>query len=280
MKRKLLTSLKTGCLMVLLVAGLLFVPQPALGIFGFGDIVFDPTSYATLGHIWEQDISTTAKIVQEIEQMEKIYANGVQVYTLASAMSHSFDGSHKAEWLTVAQMAAADYTQDKYGENSNWAKTLNGNPALAQSAWSSATVPFSHGSFLDADTRMRPLLATMEALDGSSTKCLATISTYRANSVLNLAPILKLAIARADGTADTNSHIQQLNLLNAGNEQANNEQRAQGTVNSCIVEQQILASKMQRDQIADHLNYLGKVNEYQASEGDGWGGAAEALQAR
>jgi hypothetical protein len=282
MKKRLILLGKglAGTTVALLGLGMVFAP-PAAAIFGLGDIVFDPTTYATMGEIWSEDVSTGQKILQEIAQMEKIYANGVQVYNLAHAMSQSFDGQHKAEWLTLAQMGVADYTTDKYGENSTWAKTLNGNPGLAQSAWSAATVPFSHGTFLSGETlgnsSLLAHLSSLEAMDGSSVKCLSTISQYRANSMLNLAPILKLAIAHADGSADTNSNIEQLNLLNAHNQQGNTEQQAQGTVNACLVEQQILANKIQRDQIATHLDFIGKTANYDAAEGNGWGGAAEAL---
>lgn len=263
---------------------LLFIAEPARAVFGLGDVVFDPTSWATLGHIWEEDISTTAKLVKEIEETQKIVQNGLDVYRLANTMAQSFNGSHKAEWLTLAQTAAADYTEDKYGENSKWSRMLNGNPNMAQDAWGSSTTPYSNSTFLNGNMagnpHMRSMLASMEQLDGSSVKCLSTISQYRGNSLMNLAPILKLAIARADGTADTNGEVKQLSLLNAGSEHQNNEQRAQGALNSCLVEQQIMANKIQRDKIANELNLSAKVAEYTATEGNGWGNAAEALRAR
>jgi hypothetical protein len=41
------------------VAAVLFLlPFPAAGLFGVGDVVFDPTSYATLAKIWSSDVST------------------------------------------------------------------------------------------------------------------------------------------------------------------------------------------------------------------------------
>ena len=51
-------------------------PRPLYALFGMGDIVFDPTSYATLGHIWTEDISTGAKILQTYNQTVKIVQNG------------------------------------------------------------------------------------------------------------------------------------------------------------------------------------------------------------
>ena len=260
---------------LVLLAGVLPVlfafPRPASALFGFGDIVFDPSSYATLGHIWEQDVSNYAKIVETVTQLERIYANGIQMYNLANAMSRSFSGPNKTEWATIAQMAVADYTRDQYGENSMWSGAVSGNPNQVRAAWQLATVALNNGIYLATQTPGASpglaRLASIEAIDGSSQKCLATISQYRGNSLANqLGPILKLAIARADGTATTNSEIQQLNLLAAQHEQGNNELYAQGQVNACLVEQQILANKIQRDNQVEALNTYAKVTSLYASK--------------
>jgi hypothetical protein len=76
---------------VLLIA----IPTPSYALFGFGDIVFDPISYATIGKIWQQDISNYAKLIQTVTQLEKIYANGAQMYALGRAMSTSFSALTK-----------------------------------------------------------------------------------------------------------------------------------------------------------------------------------------
>ncbi len=265
----------------LLALNLLF-PSQAAAVFGFGDVVFDPTSYATLGHIWTQDISNYAKLIESVTQLEKIYANGMQMYNLGLAMSKSFNGANKAQWAAVAQLAVTDYTQDKYGENRAWSRAVGGNPSQVPSAWQQSTVALSTRTNLAAQTvGQSPALArlaSIEALDGSSTKCLSTISQYRGNSLVNqLGPILKLAIARTDGTADTNGQIQQLNILAAEHEQGNTESRAQGQINACLVEQQVLANKIQRDSMTEDMNFRAQYYGYVASEGPQWGGAAGAL---
>lgn len=253
-----------------ILAVVIAFPQPAAALFGFGDIVFDPSSYATLGHIWKQDISNYAKIVETVTQLERIYANGIQVYNLAHAMSQSFSGANKAQWATIAQTAVADYTRDQYGENTMWSSAVSGNPNQVGAAWQMATLALNNGTYLATQTPGASpglaRLASIEALDGSSIKCLATISEYRGNSLANqLGPILKLAMARADGSAATNSEIQQLNILAAQNEQGNNELSAQGQIDACLVEQQILANKMQRDNQVQALNTYAKVASLYAS---------------
>ena len=58
---------------LLLGCGYLAVnPQVAYGLWGVGDIVFDPDSYATLGDIWSTGLSTGTKIAQTYNQTVQI----------------------------------------------------------------------------------------------------------------------------------------------------------------------------------------------------------------
>jgi hypothetical protein len=277
--------IKDRAVWAIVLAGSLFftTARPAMAIFGFGDVVFDPTAYATLGHIWSQDISNYAKMAQTVMQLEKIYASGMQMYTLGRAMSQSFDGAHKAEWASVAQMGMLDYTQDKYGENSNWAKAISGAPSQVPGAWQRSTLALNGRMDLSSEaighSPSLASLSTVEAMDGSSQKCLATISQYRGNSLANqFGPILKLAIARADGTSKTNSQVQQLNILAAQQEQGNTETRAHGQIDACLVEQQVLANKTNRDALVQHMNVQAQAKNYYTTEGSGDGGYVASLR--
>jgi hypothetical protein len=65
---------KWMALPLLLSIGYLAVnPPPMYAIFGFGDIVFDPSSWASLGHIWDQDISNGAKLVETYNSVDESY---------------------------------------------------------------------------------------------------------------------------------------------------------------------------------------------------------------
>jgi hypothetical protein len=139
----------------------------------------------------------------------------------------------------------------------------------------------THGSYLSSETagssRLLAHLATVETLDGSAGKCLSTIAQYRQNAAANTEPALSLAAAQTDASDGSNSQIEQLNLMNAAQAQANNEARSQGAVEACLVEQQILANKVQRDAVADQLSFLGQANDYAASDSASWGSAKAAL---
>ena len=56
----------------------------------------------------------------------------------------------------------------------------------------------------------------------------------------------------------------------------------QQTTNNLItslLEQQTIANKVQRDSLADHLNYESQMDQYLVAEGPHWGGAAQAITA-
>ena len=263
--------------LALLSAGALCA-APLLAVFGVEDTV-EPgpfwtaqltSQYTMFGHIWAQDISTYTKVVETVLQLEKIYSQGIQMYNLANAMSHSFSGPNKSEWVTVAQMAVADASRDQYGENRMWSSTLNGNPSQSAAAWQMSTLALNSGTYLAGETVGQSSglarLASIEAVDGTSTACLATLGQYHGNSLANaLGPVMRWAIAKADGTADTNSQIQQLNLLLGGQGQANTEMYAQGQISACMLQQQILANKMQRDNQVEALNEAARVQQLYTS---------------
>jgi hypothetical protein len=282
MKKRLISITKAGAITAVTLAGLsILFPKPAAAVFGFGDIVFDPSSYATLGKIFTSDASLLTKTIQTYNETVRIYENSVNLYNQAKYMSLRFSQPQRIAWLTVTQAAVNDYTLNKYGETVHWPAMVNGRPELAGGAWNAATVPVTHSSYLSSETpgssRLLAGLASVEAQDGSATKCLSTIAQYRQNAAANAAPVLNLAAAQTDGSDSTNSQIEQLNLMNAAQAQANNEARSQGAVEACLVEQQILANKVRRDAMADHISFLGKANDYAATDSAPWGGAKAAL---
>ena len=243
--------------------------------------VFDASAFASLGKIWNEDIATGAKLVQEYNELVKIYTSGMQIYNLGASMAQSFSSGDKSAMMAVAQMATNDFTLDKYGETATWPAMVNGHPSLAPQAWATATYPITHDSFMLGEipgaSRLLAKLASLHAIDGASVNCLQTVGIYQATSVANLAPILALAIKHLDGTSATNSNIEQLNLLNAHQQQGNTELRAQGKINSCLAQQETLANKINRDQIADELDFVGEVHDLHAAQNLNWGGSAATI---
>jgi hypothetical protein len=261
--RRLRISKKLIAVGVIATVALLLIPTPAAALFGLGDIVFDPTSYATLAKIWSSDASTLTKVTEELGQLRQIYANGVQTYREAMAMARNVNRFTRLNWLTVGITAVNDATANRFGEAANWAAMVNGNPALASSAWTSATLPMSanSSSFLSGETLGSSAnlanLASVEATDGSSTKCLAEIAEYRSAAQANTVAIAQLQSADNDDGDATNSEIEQLNLVNAAQAAGLHEQQSQGALHACLVEQQMLANTWQRNAAAELMNSYG-----------------------
>lgn len=261
--RRFSPSRKLFAFAVIGAAALLLMPSPAAALFGLGDIVFDPTSYATLGKIWSSDASTLTKVTEEVTQLGKIYANAVQTYNQAMAMARSFSHASRMKWFTVGITAVQDATGNKYGETANWAALVNGNPTLASSAWKNATLPIANdsSSFLSHESLGSSAnltnLASVEALDGSSTKCLSVIAEYRTAAQTNSLAINQLQSADDDDGDETNSEIEQLNLVNAAQAAALHEQQSQGALHACLVEQQIVANTWQRNAATETMNSYG-----------------------
>jgi hypothetical protein len=268
-------------IMTAIFVGLALMPvQPAFAIFGMGDVVFDPSAYTTLGHIWQEDISTGAKLIQEYNQLVKIYTTGMNLYNFSRAMAQSFRSGQRLAWMMAVEPAVNDYTESRYGETILWPRMMNGGPALAPQAWTAATVPMNAYPYFNPQAAVGSTLAdlaSVEAMDGSAKKCLQIVTRHQFNAPLNQLAFLGLRFSQNDDGSGANSQIQQLNMLNASHGQAVNEARTQSMIQSCEVEQQIIANKIQRDQLADHLNFMGQADQYFASEGPMWGDAAQSI---
>jgi hypothetical protein len=261
--RRFRTAKKLAIAAVITTVALLLLPTPAAALFGLGDIVFDPTSYATLAKIWSSNASTLTKVTEEVAQLGQIYANGVQTYKQALAMAQRVNQFTRLNWLTVGITAVNDATANQFGEAANWAALVNGNAALASSVWKNATLPMNanSSSFLSGETLGSSAnlanLASVEASDGSSTKCLAEIAEYRSAAQTNTLAIAQLQSADDDDSDSTNSEIEQLNLVNAAQAAGLHEQQSQGAVHACLVEQQVLANTWQRNAAAEAMNSYG-----------------------
>jgi type IV secretion system protein TrbJ len=242
---------------------LLFAPFPAAGLFGIGDVVFDPTSYATLGKIWSSDVSTYAKVTEEVAQLGKIYAQGMAMYNVAMAMAKRIDSLHRTGWKTVETAFVADETRNRYGETANWPITVNGSPTWAKTAWQTGTLLLNGNT--DAFLRTELLgnsgtlaqLASIEEQDGSASKCLAIIAEYRTALNENELAIDNLQADDDSDSDDDNSEIAQLNLVNGSQAAGLHEQRSQGALHACLVEQNIISNSWQRNAAAESMNIFG-----------------------
>jgi hypothetical protein len=233
-----------------LIAGslLLLTATPSFALFGIGDIVFDPTSYASL-----VQQATTA-----LNQL-KIIENNIAHFSI------------KQQWQTTLTALKNANVKNMFGETSGMSTALNSNaPSASTTAWSAATVPVSGGTttYLAGQTpgsSQLSQLAMIELSDSVSPDCFTAIGQYRSARTQNATANSTLATQQLDGTSATNSEVEQLNLLNAAEAQKMSEMQSQGVLQTCLASQMTVANMQQRNAAALDLNTAAFVQQQRAA---------------
>ena len=216
---------------------LLLTATPGFALFGIGDIVFDPTSYASL-----------ASQLTTLQTQYTMLKNNIEHF------------SFKQQWRTTLHGLENVNVRNTFGETNGMTTALNtGSPAASTAGWTAATVPVSSDSlaYIGSQTPGSPqmvLLAMIEMSDAVSPDCLTAVGQYRSARALNSTAKSSLAANQLDTSTGTNSEVQQLNLLNAAEAQKMTEMQAQGTIQTCIAAQMAVANMQQRNAAATDLN--------------------------
>lgn len=222
-----------------LIAGvaLLATATPGFALFGMGDIVFDPQSYASL--------------VQQLTMIRNQYNMLKSNITHFSAKQQWQAALHTLENVNVANM---------FGETAGIKIALNSNSSsTSATAWKSATVSMNSGasSYLQGQSlgsSRISQLAMVETSDSISPDCLTAVGQYRTNRTENATANSSLLSDQFDSSDSTNSEVQQLNLLNASEAQKLSEMQAQGALHTCIAGQMTVANMERRNAAVEDLN--------------------------
>jgi len=216
---------------------LLLTATPSFALFGFGDIVFDPTSYASL--------------VSQLTTLQTQYTmlkNNVEHFSI------------KQQWQTTLTALKTANVKSMFGETNGMTTALNSNsPSASSAGWTSATVPVSSDmpTYLGTQTPGSPQLsqlAMIEMSDSVSPDCITAVGQYRAARTQNAAANNSLAANQLDGSTSTNSEVQQLNLLNAAEAQKMSEIQSQGVLQACLASEMAVSNMQQRNAAATDLN--------------------------
>ena len=241
-------------------AALLLAATPSFALFGVGDIVFDPTSYASL-----------VSQLTTIESQYNMLKNNIEHF---SAKQQWQTALHTLENLNVANM---------FGESAGLEVSLNSNsPSASITAWKTATTPVSSNvsTYLQGQALGSPKmsqLAMVEMSDAISPDCITAVGAYRTARTQNSTANTNLATFQLDGTSTTNSEVQQLNLLNAAEAQKMSEMQNQGTLQACLASQMAISNMERRNAAATDLNTAAFVQQQRATndvsaanEGNTW----------
>jgi hypothetical protein len=234
----------------LLAGGLLLATAtPGFALFGIGDIVFDPTSYASL--------------ISQLTTLESQYN------MLKNNITHF---SVKQQWQTTLNALKNANVANMFGETAGINIALNSNsPSGSVTAWKTATVPVSTGTatYLKGQTvgnsAQLSQLAMIEMSDSVSPDCLTAVGQYRAGRSQNGSASTSLSLQQFDTTSATNSEVQQLNLLNAAQAQQLTEMQSQAAMHVCLASQMTVANMQQRNAAAADLNSAAAVQQQRAA---------------
>ena len=233
-----------------IIAGtaLLLTATPGFALFGLGDIVFDPTSYASL--------------VSQLTTLETQYK------MLKNNITHF---SFKQQWQTTLHTLENANVANMFGETAGIKIALNSNsPSTSSTAWKTATISMNSGtsSYLQGQSlgssRMSQL-AMIETADSISPDCLTAVGQYRSNRTENATANSSLLSNQFDSTDGTNTEVQQLNLLNAAEAQKLSEMQAQGMLHTCLAGQMTVANMERRNAAVEDLNTAVFVQQQRAT---------------
>jgi hypothetical protein len=241
-------------------AALLLTATPGFALFGIGDVVFDPTSYASL--------------VQQLTTLQ------MQYNMVKNNLTHF---SVKQQWQTALHALENVNVANTFGETAGMSIALNTNsPSAANTAWKAATITMngSAPSYLASQSlgsARTSQLALIETSDAVSPDCLTAVGQYRSDRSTNITANSSLLSQQFDGSDNTNSEVQQLNLLNAAEAQKTTEMQSQGALQACLASQMTLANMERRNAHVEDLNTAVFVQQQRsandtsaANEGNTW----------
>ena len=233
---------------LVITAAVLLTATPSFALFGIGDIVFDPTSYASL----IQQLTT-------LQMQYNMVKNNITHFSLKQQWQTTL---HKLENANVANM---------FGETAGIKIALNSNAAsTSATAWKTATVSMSSGtsSYLAGQSlgsARISQLAMIETSDSISPDCLTAVGQYRTNRTENSTANSSLLSSQFDISSGTNSEVQQLNLLNAAEAQKLSEMQSQGTLQSCLAGQMTVANMERRNATVEDINTAAFVQQQRST---------------
>ena len=222
---------------------------PGFALFGIGDIVFDPTSYASL-----------VSQLTTLESQYNSFKNNVRNFSL------------KTQWQVALNSMKYVQVRNTYGETNGMTAALDQNSTTAATtAWTNSgealsgnTNSYLAGQSAGNSSRLTQL-AIVETSDTVSPDCLNAVGSYRAARAASATATANLQTSQLDGTSSTNSEVQQLNLVNAAQAQQLNEQQAQGALHACIAQQMTVQNMQQRNAMAHDLNLAADVQAQRAA---------------
>lgn len=194
--------------------------------------VFDAGTYATMGKIWSQDITTYAKLAEEAQTATKILQNGMQLYGIAM---------QEASFLKNKQILQAAGFLAQHAQipgHSDWdaAMTSVGGIAAAGAAFKTMTQP---------GLSMQYRIALIDSFGTSMLNTLGNCYAAAAKTDGAMSALETMAISM---NPDANTRANQANVTNLGLSQSLRIQECQHNMQMQQAKLQMIQALAQREQ--------------------------------
>jgi len=219
---------------------------PLYAVFGIGDVVFDPTSYANAVLMFQQ-------LVKSSEQVQS-------QFNLQSLMSQVVPVDMGSRYRTpAAGLQSLSVPYDRFGNLGAWTQQLNQGGA-AGNAYNSATIQLqAYGSEVaqwpdDEQQKLASQYASLEFADGTNIGTMEAIGRLRANASTADQAIAALEADSLSPDPAMNTEIGVLNKINAATIAQIRSSRDANQLLLQTLEQQLADSKRRRDTEAAEMN--------------------------
>ena len=257
---------------ILVIGAMALLPAVLAAQFGFGGIVSDPIQE---GHSAEQLVNDIQKINQLIRTYNQITATYNQMLYMATYLRN------KSAWLGIATRMVNSNTLGGFGETAGWNNAANlglNIPGAYANATYAMTPPPFYSSWPIGNSVQSAIMASVRILDGTNPAALMSVANARMNQPQNDLALSHLEAQTQDATAQTNSEVDQLNLANGGIVLLNRQLETLNSLSAAQTEGQLVANKIQRDVLADAINFNGQVDSATVNQATVWGGSANTIQ--
>src|SRR6185312_7131375 len=233
-------------------------PTPARAVFGFGDLVFDATSYAQL-------LLQGTQLGQQIQQL----AMQIEIWQTAF-----MNLKNRYFWKTTSIQIANTVIRNRFGETAN---INTGSPG----SWQTATLPIGNVDYLAAqklgDSVQLSNLASVEMTDGYSQDALTAIASHRDNQPAQESSITDLENRALSDDPDDNTLTAQQNITNGALLAQLRAEQTQESINAAVLQQLTVANTFQRNAASDSLNTFGRQQQALADGTAQFSGVSDTL---
>lgn len=256
---------------------MLIATTGAYGIFGVGDIVYDPTTSLNI-------LSQTEQVVNQLRILQSTLTNAENTYNQVVNNAKMLTG--KNAWYYIAMPPAYPIATNSYGTSGDWISSIN-NGLRSANGYLMATQRLDNPSGLYSALSMRGQsnfsthYATMEINDGIANNAMTVTGSMRQQMAAQQQALAQLQTASLSDDPGQNTEVGILNKVNAAT--LVHAQTLQGTnqLLAAMTDAQTVELKQRHDLLVDEMNSSVAAQAAVASNTSSlWSGDTSAHSAR